>query len=226
MKLIKYCKTEHNLLKTCTTLRLGTLTDFRENYTGEDDFINDAMEGRGSTVDKSGNIYINGFIVPNCYIFCVSTKTVDVSVEKDFDPNYNDYYVIDNIRHFGNAIAFLLYHQLLPTDLEETEVTKKFTAADFQQLSIKEFASQITYSESKPTSDNAIASAIFYKPEKYKVQYEYRYAFIVEHAAHGYIPVKKPGKIIETSLVKNLITGNIDTSLKWVIKNNLVVNPR
>ena len=227
MKVIKYCKEQHNLLRNCTTVRLGTLEDFRKNYKGEDDFINDDKEGIGSRLDSRNNLVYNSPIIPNCYIFCVTFLSVDQNIEKDFDPDYNSYYVIDNVNIFSEILTLLLEQQLSISDFQNPRVVEDFSVADFRALKIATMRGKINYVDNRPFIDDPLRG-VFYKPEKYVVQNEFRFAFVPVHPKIGYIPVKREAKLLDTRMVNKYLSTNIPPQLNQNITNNFIntIDPR
>ena len=96
MKLIKYCKKEHNLLDGCNTIQLGTLDYYRNNFKGEQDLINDRNEGVANFLDGQSNYFVNQ-TMPNCYIFSATLKHfTEEQAKKEFEEGYDSFYGIED----------------------------------------------------------------------------------------------------------------------------------
>jgi len=133
IRLVKYCKPEHNLLHGCRTIRLGTFEYYRELDPNLK--IADDMEGRDSVLVKSmktetaslqaraeiGGIFpdrpythINNFNIrhtfPNCFLFCCSilSKRNRTKHAQRFDEQYTSHYMINNVVEFVQQLILIL----------------------------------------------------------------------------------------------------------------------
>ena len=138
--LVTYCKREHNILRGCSTIRLGTL----RSYCADDPkFLRrDAQEGHIS-VSKTPGVTLTGKRAseyaglrwenielasmakvvrnesfPNCFIYCLSQTTPSIALARSLDPCYDDWYEITDETTFTSRLSQLLVEQIRPTDRE------------------------------------------------------------------------------------------------------------
>lgn len=210
MKLIKYCKQDHNLTKGCFTIQLGTLEYYRK-LDPEFNKIADELEGcyfiEEITNRESGESYRNcKATVPNCYIFCVSTKEVEPTL---IDPSYNSKYYITDPEAFYKVVATLLEQQLKITDFTEvypdlmqkygsnSEVTiKVFGGKDFVNYdSVDNIKRSVRASDLQNVAVH-LRKIIYTKSDKFWYDREYKFAFVIHHSLLGIINVKPEPKIL------------------------------
>jgi hypothetical protein len=135
-KIIKFCKDEHNICKSGTTVQLGTLQYYQTNI---DPNIKDSYEGKlkdvicydelrvhstellnelGTSARFSGggkvifkNMVINTEI-KNALIFCVSefdeSEVITADLGKQISSEYNSFYEIKDIQGFLSQVGKLL----------------------------------------------------------------------------------------------------------------------
>ena len=210
MKLIKFCKEEHNLTKGCLTIQLGTLEYYRK-LDPEFNKIADELEGCyfiEELIDReSGKSYKNcKATVPNCYIFCVSTEDVE---PHSIDPSYDSKYYIKNEEKFYTTIATLLRQQFSDSDYTDSypSLMQEYVNdpdATIQVLGGSDFVkynSTDNIKKSVKASDHQnlavhLKKIVYTKSEKFCDDKEVRFAFIIHHSLLGVVSVKPEPKLL------------------------------
>ncbi|MDE0082165.1 MAG: hypothetical protein OXT72_05910 [Gammaproteobacteria bacterium] len=222
--LVKYCKREHNILRRCRTIRLGTLM----SYCADDpDFLRrDPEEGHFSVSKEPGieltgkraaeytgmgwdNIEIaSGAKVvrsesfPNCFIYCLSQTTPSIALARMIDPCYNDWFGIVDKNGFISRLGELLIEQMRLTDLELP------SSVSFSDLGIHTFYNSVAYGGrhvvlDHKNFDEAIGPIrdpvrrLFLKPSGHQNIKEYRIAFVITDNDGRTIRVKTKAKNIQ-----------------------------
>ena len=222
--LVKYCKREHNILRGCSTLRLGTL----RSYCADDpDFLRrDAQEGYFSVSKKSGvelegkkaaeytglgweNVAIAPMAkvvrnesFPNCYIYCLSQTTPSISLARSIDPCYDDWFEFTDVASFTSRSKQLLVEQILPTDLELP------ISVSFADCGILTIGNVVAYGERHVVLDHENfdeamrpirdpLKRLFLKPSDHQSIKEYRIAFVITDNDRKAISVKTQPKDIQ-----------------------------
>jgi len=221
--LVKYGKRKHNILRGCTTIRLGTL----KSYSADDpDFLrHDAQEGNYSVSKKHG-VRLEGQKAadftglgwknmeiaegaravrrerfPSCYIFCLSQTTPSLTVARRIDPCYDDWFEITDGARFTCRLNQLLKEQIRPTELELT------TSSSFAGWGIHTIGNSVAYGERHVVLDHENfdeamrpirepLKRIFLKPSDHQSIKEYRIAFVVTDNDRKAISVKEQAKYI------------------------------
>lgn len=210
---IKYCNKEFNPLNGCTTIKIGTLQEYRENYHDQAGLINDGEEGSGILYDSNYNTYI-GVPVQNCYVLSTCYQEVKPEIIKEYFGDYDSSYVISNVREFASKIGNLLlsYIQLQDLIFFDEYLPNELTIKDLNQLSIIADFKKVTYVEQKvfvqelkEEGPDLYKKYVFCKPKKYEPQNEFRFIFMVHHPHYGIISVKKDSKILDLRVTGNNI---------------------
>jgi hypothetical protein len=130
--LVKYCKDEHNILKSCPTLRLGTFQYYREINPSQE--IADETDGQERVSVKSyipknaskeakeyfgNNVFISNSTCyanfPNSFMFCTSLNNGENRKNaRRIDSSYNSFYYITNPIIFSDKLANLLIGSFKP----------------------------------------------------------------------------------------------------------------
>jgi hypothetical protein len=202
MKLYKYCKSEHNPLNGCKTLKLNTTSHFRNNYSGKTDYINDDQEGLSTGIDSNNNVFVRTKFAPDSYLFCTSLeKTNCDSVLESFDPNYNSCYCISDAEKFGeqlfkivedylkNNLTFENFPPNVIRRIKQYIIERSISFEVFKsELKIEYHLKPIDYSNGSLTPINDFRRvheqfilSSFCKPLKYSPQKEFRFAFAIYH---------------------------------------------
>ena len=141
--LVKYCRSQHNIERGCSTVRLGTLRSYSRD---DPSFLRfDQQEGhldvskrsgvelRGAKASEfTGIVRGNTEIViagrarvkrqlrfpGNCFIYCLSQSAPDIQLARSLDPNYDDWFVIPDKERFISRLKKSLFAQLKFDDLE------------------------------------------------------------------------------------------------------------
>lgn len=214
---VKFCKEEHNIIKGCQTLHLGTLEYYRNL---DPKFsIADSNEGVASTFgDKYGNKIVNSFLPENCYIFSLSKKDYEVS-SNPFDKEYNSKYYLwsSSINNFIKRLGYLLSNTLTVEDLTEMSQKRLLSRSinDLTALNIRAKSDHVKYVDEKSfsssiTNTKSISDTIiFTKNQKYKNDEEFRIYFMITHPEIGDLSVKTSPKIINLNILDSVFSDSI-----------------
>src|SRR5688500_1425464 len=201
-RLIKFCKSEHNLVRGCTTIRLGTTSYFRDLEASNE--LADDTEGvgvhnqnwrSGTYIESNNTVFVE---MHNSYIFCASM---------DNDPKfegYEDKYYINDHGKFGQILQRVIASQLKGTDLEVNILPKR--------LGIQFLGNPVTYGKvglshnplflDAPDPD-MIYDLPFRKPLRYERENEFRMIFMVGDFAPS--PGCPQGRYLRLSPKANMI---------------------
>lgn len=222
--LAKYCKREHNILRECSTIRLGTL----RSYCADDpNFLRgDAQEGQVSVSKKPGvelkgkrasdytglgwhNIEIAPMAkvvrnesFPNCFIYCLSQTVPSIDLAHSLDPCYNDWFKIIDKTCFIFRLRQLLVEQIRLADLELP------SSVSFSDCGIHTFGGPVAYDDrhvvlNHENFDEAMrpirepVRRLFLKPSGHQSIKEYRIAFVISDNTGKVIRVKAQAKDIQ-----------------------------
>lgn len=227
MEVVKYCKEEHNLLKNCNSIHLGTYSYFRKNYKGEGDLISDVKEGRGRIIFQD-NVFDNIDLVPESYIFCTCMKLLDSEdVQEHFHEDYNDFYVITSIEAFAELICRNLANNLTIYDIKENyrKHILKFNINQLQQLRLGYILDRVQYMKDKSTRINNLTELLkftnFSKDERYASQLEHRCVYYLYHPELGPVPVNPAPKILDLRLHTHYLNKNLAPS--QIFEKNIII---
>ena len=222
--LVKYCRREHNMLRGCSTIRLGTL----RSYCADDpDFLRrDSKEGH-YRVSKEPGVALKGKKAaeyaglgwqsiefasgaravrnenfPNCFIFCLSQTAPSIDLARSLDPCYDDWYEITDKSLFIGRLGQLLVEQMRPDDLELP------SSVSFSDCGIHTFGNSVAYGDRHVVLDHEnfdeamgpirdSIKRLFLKPSDHQSIKEYRIAFVVTDNDGRPIRVKTQAKDIQ-----------------------------
>lgn len=240
-RVVKYCRKEHNILLGCTTIKLCSLNHYRDldpNFS-----IADKNEGNETTIVANydsqqapsdakallnfgdGHIKMENCVVerhfPNSLVFCTSCDPGQnyMREAKKIDPDYNSYYLINDIYAFSSQLAHIIIENFEVAWFDETfrPQLDKFTVSDYKQIMLEFICKPISYVGRKkeivlnnqltqrPDVQSQLDRIVFTKESSYADNREYRSLFIFTHPRHGIIPVRKDPIILPISpLAKEL----------------------
>jgi hypothetical protein len=244
---VKFCKSRHNILLGCPNLQVGTLEYYRKMDSGKG-LIADSNEQLERTIilsydstiadkhassrlvgihaDDTSRINIEQSVhemrYPNCYVYCLTKigENDEITGGKEYDKDYDSYFIINNIKAFADELAKLIMETSTLDIFSDAEAINKLSIPEIKQIRLEYIHKPITYVDSKTATidqsrikggsslEDLYDRIIFTKDNKYKHQNEYRILFVFVHPKYNKIlPVKKDPIIIDISPIKRYLSS-------------------
>jgi hypothetical protein len=192
---VKYCKTEHNIVKGCRYLQIGTAQYYKDV---ENTAIKDRQEGivieeftpdkkivigkpikgyldDGIYFDVGSMIHIE-YDLPLVYMFCCS-QTTEPSIEKAKLFDYDDYYEIHDINGFSEQITGILKNRF-DEEIYCIHDVVKYVDEKKQKLDSEDKFWDAVYQFRRDLYFEKLKVSVDHPSVNYKANKEYRFIWI------------------------------------------------